>query len=423
VNLEWAQSAAAHATSVAADAAGNIVVVGYYEFFAPDLGGGVLPLIGGTDSFVVKLDPAGNHLWSRSLGGAGSEYASRVTVDAAGAVIVAGEVSDDLQLDGQPLAGNGQGFVLKLDAAGDLVWCRRIVGGDWHDLLGISTLPAGDVVAAGTFTGTLEIDGVQGSAFADFQPDVYLVRLDGESGTVVWAKPWPNKGQQIADSLAIDAAGTIFMVGRSWASPLVLGGAPIIMGAPMMFVARYDDTGAHLWSKAASGDTAYSSHIATTNSGDIWWVGTASEPIDFGAGPIGGSDDAVVVKLSAGGAHLWSRDFAPTTADSRARALATEPLGTAAIAGYFKKTIDFGAGPLTASTDPETQAGFVTKLDANGNAIWSAMFGSGTAAHVNGLAITPSGHVVAVGYFVEGVDFWGQETFSSGGHFIAKLGP
>jgi hypothetical protein len=429
VNLAWAKSAGdflTYAQSIAADDAGNVVVVGYYQYSSLDLGGGALPLTGASDAFVVKLDAVGNHVWSRSVGGAGSEYASRVTVDAAGAVIVAGETeaSPELQLDGQPLPGTGKGFVLKLDAAGGLVWCRRILGGD-QELVGMATLAGGDVVVGGTFTGSLEIDGIQGSSFADFHPDPYLVRLDGNTGTLVWAKSWSNPGQQLVESVAVDASGAISMVGRSWASPLTVGGAPLGAGGSLLFVAHYDDGGAHVWSKAASGEAAFPASIETTGTADLWWVGTASEPIDFGGGPIGGSDDTFVVKLSAGGAHVWSRDFTPTAADSRAMALATDPLGNAAVGGYFKNTIDFGAGPLTASNfNTEIVAGFVTKLDPNGNAIWSAMLGSGTAAQVNGVAITPTGHVVAVGYFVEDVDFWGKASFTSnGGLFIAKLGP
>jgi hypothetical protein len=429
VKLEWATIVGgphAHAWSVAADAAGNVVVAGRYEGSPIDFGGGALPTSGGMDAFVVKLDPAGNHLWSRRVSNMGLAYASRVTVDAAGAVIVAGETgaSGDLQLDGVSLGGTGQGFVLKLDAGGELVFCRRINGGDNQNRFGLATLPAGDVVVAGTFDGTLEIDGVQGSSFPDFYTDGYVMRLDGDSGAVVWAAPWSNPGEQYVDSLAIDASGAIFVAGRSWASPIALGGAPVGAGGQVLFVARYDESGAHVWSESISTDAAHPVDIGATDAGEVGLAGATSEAFDFGSGPIGGSDDAFLVKLSAGGAHLWGRDFSPTTADSRASAVAMEPLGNSAIGGVFEKTIDFGVGPLTSGTIAGGKAGFVAKLDPDGNAIWSAMLGSSNFAVVSGLAITPSGHVIAVGYFGSGLDFWGQATFTaSSGLFIAKLGP
>ena len=89
------------------------------------------------DAFVAKLDPSGSHLlYSTYLGGSGPDGALGITVDAAGAVYVAGGTrsSDfpttpgalsttytDHDLNQLPSL-SGDGFVTKLDASGHLIY-------------------------------------------------------------------------------------------------------------------------------------------------------------------------------------------------------------------------------------------------------------------------------------------------------------
>lgn len=77
------------------DASGRVVVSGYAGAGAVDLGGGPLAQLDAQDMVLVELDPAGNHLWSRRMGGAGAYlfpvnggygWPADVTISAAGNV-------------------------------------------------------------------------------------------------------------------------------------------------------------------------------------------------------------------------------------------------------------------------------------------------------------------------------------------------
>ena len=76
------------ASGVAADALGNLYVVGEIQ--------GALPgqtQLGGRDAFVRKYDASGNELWTRQFGSSDSNRANDVAVDTAGGVYVVGDTS------------------------------------------------------------------------------------------------------------------------------------------------------------------------------------------------------------------------------------------------------------------------------------------------------------------------------------------
>ncbi|WP_437277126.1 hypothetical protein WME90_38705 [Sorangium sp. So ce375] len=75
----FAGDGAQESTSIVTDAENNVVVTGSVQGVI-DLGGGPLPSGGGFDAFVVKLGPAGNHLWGKVLGAAGNQKSNAAAV-------------------------------------------------------------------------------------------------------------------------------------------------------------------------------------------------------------------------------------------------------------------------------------------------------------------------------------------------------
>lgn len=94
-NLTFAGSGVDAATAIAVDSAGNAFVAG--QTTSPDFpvtaGAFQQRLRGTQNSFLVRLDPAGNVLTSTYLGGSGSDSPSSVAVDAVGNINLAGYTS------------------------------------------------------------------------------------------------------------------------------------------------------------------------------------------------------------------------------------------------------------------------------------------------------------------------------------------
>lgn len=99
---------------------GTIVMAG--SVFGPFQGNAAY---GQQDAFLARIDPADGHLiTSRQYGGAGSEWVTDLTVDAAGNFYLVGETTGAVASGAQP-QGDVDVFVLKLDASGALVAARQ----------------------------------------------------------------------------------------------------------------------------------------------------------------------------------------------------------------------------------------------------------------------------------------------------------
>lgn len=92
--------------------------------------------------------------------------------------------------------------------------------------------------------------------------------------------------------------------------------------------------------------------------------------------------------------------------------------GNALIALSFSGTIDYGAGPMTA-TGPKDLG--LVKLDPNGNVIWHEHFGSSgfTMGDVQGLSRTGTGDMAVWGTYSGSIDF-GPGTLQ-GGVFVVRF--
>src|SRR5262249_34122797 len=89
------------AYAAAVDAAGNVVLTGYFDG-AISFGGSTFTNVGGADIFVAKLTSTGAHTWSKAFGstlGLG-EIGKALAIDGSGNVLLTGDMADDLDFGG-----------------------------------------------------------------------------------------------------------------------------------------------------------------------------------------------------------------------------------------------------------------------------------------------------------------------------------
>ncbi len=137
--------------ALAIDDGDNLIVAGRFEKTAV-FGGSPLEPKGGFDVFVAKYNAAGDHVWSRRLGGTGADTVTGLAV-AGHTILVAGEFEGRGQFGGEPLvsAGRHDGFLAKYSAAGAPIWTRRF-GGDGQDQLdAVAMGPEGDAAVVGSY--------------------------------------------------------------------------------------------------------------------------------------------------------------------------------------------------------------------------------------------------------------------------------
>jgi hypothetical protein len=93
--------------------------------------------------------------------------------------------------------------------------------------------------------------------------------------------------------------------------------------------------------------------------------------------------------------------------------------GAVALAGTFRGTLDFGAGPQQSSADTDL---FLVELDGDGEAQWGGHTGLTAYQPRMGIAVAPNGDVIAAGTFTSSIAFGGAPLTSNGqSGFLARF--
>jgi hypothetical protein len=300
--LAWAEGAgdasAQIGTAIATDTAGNVLVTGGLSGSA-DFGGSTLTSAGGTDVFLIKLDAGGAYLWSKSYGDPNGQYARGVTADTAGNVLVTGYFYGSMNFGGAMLtsAGNSDIFVVKLDTAGNHMWSKLFGDANGQSGYSITTDAMGNVLVTGSMAGTVDFGG--GPLVGAGGSDIFVVKLDA-AGNHVWSKRFGDANSQIGYGVATDATGNVLVTGYFEGMVNFGGGSLASAGGSDIIMLKLDTAGSHLWSRrvGAGGDDVGNS-VATDAMGNVLVTGYFDGSVDFGGGLLtsAGGGDVFVVKL------------------------------------------------------------------------------------------------------------------------------
>ncbi|HET6348899.1 MAG TPA: FlgD immunoglobulin-like domain containing protein [Candidatus Krumholzibacteria bacterium] len=297
-------------------------------------------------------------------------------------------------------------------------WGNRIGGQGVNNAYGVAVDGSGNVVVAGTFTGSMNLGG--GTLTSAGSYDVFLAKYDA-NGAFQWSQRFGGTGLDGARAVAFDGAGNIVMTGYFGGS-VSFGGAPLTGGAHDIFVAKFDGSGAHQWSHYYGGaGIDEGMDVAVDASGNVLIAGQYVGAVDFGGGPVSafGGLDAFVLKLDAAGVYQWTRCAGSINPDV-ARGVAVDASGNVFLTGSFSGSIDPGSGPLTSAGSTDA---FLAKYAADGTPQWSARIGGTGADSGQQLGVDASGSVVVTGiyngaflakYDTDGVPQWNQNFASSG---------
>src|SRR5205814_370722 len=168
---------------------------------------------------------------------------------------------------------------------------------------------------------------------------------------------------------------------------------------------------------------AHAMAVATDPSGNVAVAGSFEGTVDFGTGPMtsSGFKDGVVAKCSAAGVPLWAKSYGERNDDEEALGVAMDGSGNVVVTGYFKQTVDFGTGPLTAAGGYLGDV-FVAKYSASGASLWVKQIGSSGFDKGTAVAVDGANNVLVTGFFNGTVDF-GLGTVTGGVDFGGGLLP
>jgi len=204
--------------NVAADASGNVFVVGMFEGWNVLFGGGLLtsplPYDYVCDNyFLCKYDRWGNFQWATLFDTnppyGGPVTSARVATDSSGNAYLAGWFVGTATFGTNVLVSSGPSdlFIAKYDSQGQVAWARQITAEEpyyYYLWLGFAVDAQGNSVLARQYTNAVDFGNVILSNSVAF-----LAKYDS-SGNMLWAKP-----SLAGDALAVGPSGSIFVTGAS----------------------------------------------------------------------------------------------------------------------------------------------------------------------------------------------------------------
>jgi hypothetical protein len=197
---------------VAADAAGNVYVAGWFQGTVT-IGGQTLTGAGNYNGFLAQLNAStGAVRWTRTQD-SGDDWLNRVAVDAAGNVYTAGVFENTLTLGATRLtsAGDHDGFVAKYTPAGNLLWASRLGGTGYDEATDITVDASGNVYAVGSFQGTASFGSTSLTSAGQYSEVVE--KLNGATGAVQWADGVGGGDNNALWAVAVDGAGRLYAAG------------------------------------------------------------------------------------------------------------------------------------------------------------------------------------------------------------------
>ena len=381
------------------DASGNLYLTGNATTSIA-MGSSEVPLIGSQDAFVVKLDAAGTVMWLKNFGGVGAQtYGNGIAVDGTGNVYLGGWFRNaHLTTPAMTKIGTYDAFAIKLDSSGNTTWAKNFGGAGAQASANSIAVDgsSGNVYLGGGF-GTAHLTTPAMTKIGTY--DVFAIRLDS-SGNTTWAKNFGGAGASAApNSIAVDgSSGNVYLGGTFRAANLT---TPVLpkFDVNNSFAIKLDSSGNTTWAKAFGGIGATVSVRSIAVDGPGGNVYLAGEFRDGNpTAPVMtkiGTYDAFAIKLDSSGNTTWAKNFGGGGATANGTSIAVDGSGGNVYLGGYFKDTNLTNPALTKIGTYDTYA---IKLDSSGNTTWAKNFGgAGASAYGRGIAVDGSGGNVYLG--------------------------
>lgn len=333
--------------TITTDPAGNIYIAGTYAQttdFDPGPGVFELQYSVARNSYICKLDNAGNFIWAKGFIGDLSEIAD-IAVDADQNIYTTGTLYTLTDFDPGPGVYNLDAqdaydmFVCKLDADGEFLWAKQVSeNGDTANVSGVSIAfdSQRNVYITGQFNGTADFDPGAGTfnltaTGPQSSKEIFVCKLD-VIGNFLWAGSFTGPINEEINNILVDEDDNAYLTGNFWGT-----------------------------------------------------VDFDPGPGTFGitASPTGGN--TFLCKLNGNGNLVWAKSFSGGNMYQRGSAITQDHIYTT---GYFRGTIDFDPGIAThlITTTGDWDI-FVSKMDLDGNFVWANKFGDVVGESASAIAV------------------------------------
>ncbi len=321
--IQWKKryggSSTENATCVRQTADSGFIIVGSTKSNNKNVSGNH----GGTDIWVVKLNPVGAIQWQKCLGGTSSEDAYSVIQTLDGGYIVAGFTTSS-DSDATGLHGiYSDAFIAKLDSNGNKEWSKCYGGTQVEMAYSIVQTPDSNYTfAARTGSSDGDVSGHNPGALDDY----WVVKID-QTGNILWDRCYGGSGYETAQCIQKTFDGGYIVGGYS---PSNDGDVTGNHGTYDYWVVKIDAVGTLQWQKSYGGSASdFCKGVSQTADSGYIVIGSTYSTNGQVVGNHSANIDIWVLKINSIGTINWKKCFGGTTVDE-----STSPIWQTTDGGY-----------------------------------------------------------------------------------------
>jgi len=356
-------------------------------------GNGVVPSV-----YIIKFDRDGQLLWVKVIGSTGGMDVVGIVKCPDDNYFITGTFSGEGDFDPGPdqlllTANNQDTYLMKMDPDGQLLWAKAI-GGDGDEYFTCLSFDAdGNIITGGFFLGTADLDPGPGEALFTFMGtavdgiDMFAAKYTS-TGDYIWGKQFPGDSLAFFNDLIVDPDGNLNFLGAFYDKRDFDPGPDSVTlntaGEADMFLLKLNASGDFQWVKQIGGIGDDSGNGFVQNeSGDFLITGYFHDDVDFDPGPplqlfSANQMDVFLLSLDYNGEFKWLHTIGGNSNDF-ARVIRRDPAGNLYVMGHFADTVDFDPGievhTLSDIGQTEKLDVFILKLDPSGNYRWVYQLG------------------------------------------------
>lgn len=279
---------------------------------------------------VYKINTYGDTLWARSYGGTASDIGFDIAETSDGSYIIGGGTNYG--------GGSQNGFLMKVNSSGDLLWTKTYGGAANDCIYSIQQSTDGGFIGVGSTY-----------SFGAGNYDIYLIKTDS-SGNLLWSKTYGGSSIDEGKSIQLTDDGGYIITGTTVVSSIAYNS----------YLLKTDSNGNVQWAKAYGG-TSYGNYgFSVDNTFDKGFIITGY------TGSGAGGDDAFLIKTDSLGNLQWSKAYGNTRYER---------------ANKVQQTSDSGyvfTGVTNRLSGPNFY--YVVKTNSYGDTLWTNCFGDNAGA-------------------------------------------
>jgi len=353
------------------------------------------------DGWVIKLDASGLIVWQKAYGGSLADGIFSIKQTGDGYIMAGYTTSNDGDASGNH--GGADGWVIKTDNWGLIQW-KKTIGGSKEDVFDVveTTSDGGYILAGRSYSN--DGDLIQNYGLNDG----WVVKLNS-AGTIQWQQTYGgSKADQVMSIIEAGDHNFIFG-GYSESSD---GNLSLNYGKSDAWVGKVDATNGNLiwnYNYGGSGDDyLYSICKAIDGSSSIVGAGGTDSPNDYNVSGNHGKDDIWLITFDeSNGIYTWSNCFGGSDYD------ATLSIKTTFDKGYILSGYSYSVdGNVSENVDPLNGQVWVVKLNNARTIDWEKTYGGPSSdAGLDAFEKSDGGYFVAAETWGNGGDVSGFHGF------------